>query len=153
MISIRRAELNDFEKVYNLILQVHKLHVKNRKDIYKDVDPLNKKIFEEELNNVCLVAEKDDEIVGVCMANEKDFQNSYLMKGRKILNISEICVDEEMQRQGIGTMLYNEVVNYAKCNNFDSVELMVWGFNKEAIEFYKNIGMDIKNIKFEKKIK
>ena len=29
---------------------------------------------------------------------------------------------------------------------------MVWEFNENAIKFYKNLGMSIKNLKFEQKI-
>ena len=34
-----------------------------------------------------------------------------------------------------------------------NIELMVWGFNENAINFYKNLGMNIKNLRFEQKIK
>ena len=49
-------------------------------------------------------------------------------------------------------MLYNETIKIAKNIKANSIELMVWKFNEEAINFYKNLGMEIKNIRFEKKI-
>ena len=39
-----------------------------------------------------------------------------------------------------------------KEKNIDNIELMVWGFNENAIKFYKNLGMSIKNLRFELKI-
>lgn len=40
-----------------------------------------------------------------------------------------------------------------KEKNIDNIELVVWGFNENAIKFYENLGMSIKNLKFEQKIK
>lgn len=75
------------------------------------------------------------------------------MKDREILNISDICVDKDERRKGIGKKLYSQVLQIGKEKNMDSIELMVWGFNKNAIKFYEKIGMNIKNLRFEQKIK
>ena len=45
------------------------------------------------------------------------------------------------------------MLQIGKEKNMDSIELMVWGFNKNAIKFYEKIGMNIKNLRFEQKIK
>ena len=75
------------------------------------------------------------------------------MKDREILYISDICVDKDERRKGIGKKLYSKVLQIGKEKNMDSIELMVWGFNKNAIKFYEKIGMNIKNLRFEQKIK
>ena len=49
-------------------------------------------------------------------------------------------------------MLYEETVKKAKTIKADSIELVVWGFNENAINFYKSLGMEIKNVRFEKKL-
>ena len=155
-IIIRKAEIEDFNKVHRLIMQVHKLHVKERTDIYKDVDPMNFEEFKNELsnsNNIYLVAQLENKIVGICFSQIKEISNNRIMKDRKILNIGDICVDEKYQRNGIGKKLYNQIVQIAKEKNIHNVELMVWNFNKNAIKFYENLGMNVKNLKFEQKIK
>ena len=155
-IIIRKAEIEDFNKVHRLIMQVHKLHVKERTDIYKDVDPMNFEEFKNELsnsNNIYLVAQLENKIVGICFSQIKEISNNRIMKDRKILNIRDICVDEKYQRNGIGKKLYNQIVQIAKEKNIHNVELMVWNFNKNAIKFYENLGMNVKNLKFEQKIK
>ena len=155
-IIIRKAEIEDFNKVHRLIMQVHKLHVKERTDIYKDVDPMNFEEFKNELsnsNNIYLVAQSENKIVGICFSQIKEISNNRIMKDRKILNIGDICVDEKYQRNGIGKKLYNQIVQIAKEKNIHNVELMVWNFNKNAIRFYGNLGMNVKNLKFEQKIK
>lgn len=154
-VVIRKAEANDFQGIHKLIMQVHKLHVIERKDIYKDVDSINFDEFKTELsnsNNVYLVAELENEIVGICFSQIKEISNNKIMNDRKILHIENICVDENYQKRGIGKKLYKEIVQIAKERNINSVELMVWGFNKNAIKFYENLGMSVKNLRFEEKI-
>ena len=147
-IIIRKAKLNDFQGVHKLIMQVHKLHVSKRDDIYRDVDPMNFEEFKTELsnsNNIYLIAELENKIVGICFSQIKEILNNKIMKDRRLLHIEDICVDENYQKKGIGKKLYNQIVQLAKEKNIDNIELMVWGFNENAIKFYKNLGMNIKN--------
>lgn len=126
-----------------------------RKMIYKDVDPMNYDEFKTELsnsNNIYLVAELENEIVGICFSNIKEISNNKIMKDRKFLHIENICIDEKHQKKGIGKKLYNQIIQLAKEKNIKNIELMVWEFNENAIKFYKNLGMSIKNLKFEQKI-
>ena len=151
-IIIRKPETVDFKGVHKLMMQVHKLHVNERNDIYKDVDPINFDEFKNELsnsNNIYLIAEFKNEIVGICFSQIKEISNNKIMKDRKILNIENICVDKNYQKKGIGKKLYEQLVQLAKERNIDNIELLVWGFNENAINFYKNLGMNIKNLRFE----
>ena len=45
--------------------------------------------------------------------------------------------------------LYEYLVNKAKSDNVDSIELNVWAFNKLALNFYESLGMTVKNMKLE----
>ena len=74
------------------------------------------------------------------------------MKKRRILNIKEISVKKGEQRQGIGKKLYNEITKLVKKQDIDSIELLVWRFNREAIKFYESLNMKVKNIRFEQKL-
>ena len=126
-----------------------------RKMIYKDVDHMNYDEFKTELsnsNNIYLVAELENEIVGICFSNIKEISNNKIMKDRKFLHIENICIDKKHQKKGIGKKLYNQIIQLAKEKNIKNIELMVWEFNENAIKFYKNLGMSIKNLKFEQKI-
>ena len=154
-IIIRKAKIDDFMQVHKLVMQVHKEHVKAREDIYRNSNPLDIDMFKEEstdINNVYLVAEQDNRIIGICFSKIKEINNNKIMKDRKILHIEDICVDKSKQRTGIGTLLYQEILKIAKEQKVNSVELMVWSFNNNAIKFYENLGMNVKNLKFEYKI-
>lgn len=154
-IIIRKAKREDFCEIHKIVMQVHQLHVQERGDIYKDVDCLSIESFIEELANDCniyLVAEFKNQIIGICFSEIKEISNNKIMKNRKILHINNICVDENNRRNGIGKKLYKKTMEIAKEMDVDAIELMVWGFNENAINFYKNLGMNIKNVRFEQKI-
>ena len=57
-----------------------------------------------------------------------------------------------IEKKEFGKRLYEEMLKYAKEQKVDSIELIVWGFNKNAINFYENLGMNLKNLRFEQKI-
>lgn len=155
-VIIRKARKEDFRQVHELITQVHSLHVKERSDIYKDINPLCIESFIEKLSkdtNIYLVAVVENKIIGFCFSQIKEISNNEIMKDRKILHIEDICVDENNRKNGIGKKLYNKIIELAKEINIDSIELMVWGFNKNAIKFYESLGMNIKNLRFEQKVK
>ena len=154
-IIIRKAGIDDFEQIHRIVMQVHNLHLKNRRDIYKDVNPLTIDEFKEDItsdNKLYLVAESNENVVGICFSTIKIITDNRILNDKKIVYIENICVDVNERKKGIGKMLYNETIKIAKNIKANSIELMVWKFNEEAINFYKNLGMEIKNISFEKKI-
>lgn len=154
-IIIRKAGIDDFEQIHRIVMQVHNLHLKNRRDIYKDVNPLTIDEFKEDItsdNKLYLVAESNENVVGICFSTIKIITDNRILNDKKIVYIENICVDVNERKKGIGKMLYNETIKIAKNIKANSIELMVWKFNEEAINFYKNLGMEIKNIRFEKKL-
>ena len=154
-IIIRKAGIDDFEQIHRIVMQVHNLHLKNRRDIYKDVNPLTIDEFKEDItsdNKLYLVAESNENVVGICFSTIKIITDNRILNDKKIVYSENICVDVNERKKGIGKMLYNETIKIAKNIKANSIELMVWKFNEEAINFYKNLGMEIKNIRFEKKI-
>lgn len=46
-------------------------------------------------------------------------------------------------------MLFNYLLDKAKKNQVDAIELNVWAFNEKAIKFYQSLGMTVKNMKME----
>ena len=163
-IIIRKAKISDFQGIHNLIMQVHKLHVNDVAleraiNIGREIKRADIVVYHtaaacasNDQGNIYLIAELENEIVGICFSQIKEISNNKIMKNRKILHIENICVDENHQKKGIGKKLYKQIVQLAKEKNIDNIELMVWGFNENAIKFYKNLGMNIKNLKFEQKI-
>ena len=62
-------------------------------------------------------------------------------------NIIGIAVDNNYQKKGIGSLLLQKVIEEAKLNNIKSLSLEVDEKNEKAINFYKNKGFEVTNIR------
>lgn len=154
--SIRKMTLEDYDQAKDLVYQVHELHYKNRPDIYNDGNPLPFAYFETQVkkeDGFNYVYEENQKICGLIIASKNTTRNIPISKKRTIYFIEDIVVDKKSRRKGIGKKLYNYLKQKAEEDNADSVELNVWAFNENALEFYKSLGMTMKNIKLESCLK
>ena len=71
----------------------------------------------------------------------------------KTLYIDDLCIDENYRGNGIGTKLYENTLKYAKEIGCYNLTLNVWYDNKNALNFYKKIGLTPQKIEMEKIIK
>lgn len=134
---------------------MHLYHVKNRPDIYKET---RKTIYRSYFNELLkdedleiLVITVDDKIVGYAILRYVDLKNIDLLKDKYFAYIDEICIREGFRRQGLGKILFEYIYTSVKNKGVDTLELGVWSFNINALEFYKAMGMVEKNIRMEKK--
>ena len=65
---------------------------------------------------------------------------------REVAEIHEIFVDPDFRGRGIGTALINRAIEYAKKRGRCIMELWVGVENKGAIEFYKKLGFEEKEV-------
>lgn len=155
--SIRKIRLDDYEQIKALEIQVHRQHQKARPDVFKKDESgvLNYEYFLQILNSkkyygfVCV---QDGKIVGELFAFLKTGSPAPFMKNRKVMFVESIAVDSNFRRSGIGTKLMNHLKNFAKKQGFEAIELNVWAFNNQAIDFYKSLGMNLKTTVFETKL-
>ena len=133
---IRNAKINDINQIIPLMLQVSEMHYSERKDIFKE-----KGVEKIKLENI-LVAEENNNIVGVVIFKIKIVREHINLIDRKVIWINELVVDEKLRGKGIGTKLFNETKKYAKNNKCDAVELNCWEFNEKALRFYERCGMN-----------
>ena len=150
---IRKVEVKDYQELVKLVYQVHKLHCEHRPDIYLDGNPLPRNYFENMLNDensLNIVFEEDERVIGLLMASMKRNNAIPIARERITYFIDDIVVDSNHRRKGIGRSLYEYLVNKAKNDNADAIELNVWAFNNAALKFYESLGMSVKNMKLEK---
>ena len=79
-------------------------------------------------------------------------KNNRKMRYRKILEISNLGVEEKYRNKGIGTELLNFIKNKAIENNCTDLYLTVNEENKNAIKLYEKFGFRIKNIAYSMQI-
>ena len=85
-----------------------------------------------------VVAEENDEIIGIAI-----FFPYYSTWKGKCIYLEDIVVTEKMRGKGVGKLLFDEVVSFAK--NYKAKRLMwqVLDWNKPAINFYKKLNADL----------
>ena len=151
---IRLANEKDIEQINNLLYQVHKVHSDARPDLFKAG---GKKYTDEELKEIIkdkekpiFVYEADGKIEGYAFCILIDNTNENSLCDYKSIYIDDLCVDENCRGKGIGKILFDYVLEYAKKIGCYNLTLNVWEGNDSAMRFYKNIGLKIQKIGMEK---
>lgn len=68
-------------------------------------------------------------------------------KQRENIYIVSTAVSAKSRGQGIGTLLFKELENYAKIRSVKRIELEVFSKNTGAIKLYKRLGYEIEGVK------
>lgn len=145
---IRKANIDDIPRLLELLLDINKIHVEGRSDIfnpnvtkfsYDDLKDIieNNKLF----INVYTI---DNLVIGYLMA-EIQLIESNLLKNRKIYFIHDFCIDSKYRHHGIGKELFKYSKEESINLNCDSIELNVWSFNDSAIKFYESLGFKVRS--------
>ncbi|WP_202127811.1 GNAT family N-acetyltransferase [Clostridium sp. C2-6-12] len=151
---IRKANSNDYMEVCKLTIEVHKLHLKNRPDVYLDIEnPLETNHFYDLLNSdntkLFVVENKDNkELVAYSIIQVMNTKSPIYIP-KRFIYIDDFCVKSNYKRNGIGRLLFNYIIDYSKSEKATSLQLNVWEFNQEAIKFYENMGMSTRNRRME----
>ncbi|SRR5690606_28604266 len=83
------------------------------------------------------VAEKEGQIVGLSLY----YIRYSTWKGRR-LYLEDIIVTEHERGKGIGKLLFDQTVTYAKEKNYSGMMWQVLDWNEPAIHFYKKYNAD-----------
>lgn len=59
----------------------------------------------------------------------------------RVMIIDELAVDQRWRRHGIGRLLMDHAIDWARSRDAQSVDLRVYEFNAGAIAFYESMGM------------
>ena len=138
-IKIRPGKVKDLPEVVKMI--------KELADYEKSLDQV--KITEEILEKDgfgshpyfwLLIAEKNGEIAGLAFY----FIRYSTWKG-KTLYLEDFIVKNEYRRQGIGTLIFEELQNIVRDEDLSGIVWQVLAWNNLAIEFYKKLGATISN--------
>lgn len=149
--KIRQAKIEDKNDLIEILIQVQELHCKNREDIFKKVtkQEVESEVIEVEDRKMIVAANDKDKVCGLVIFRIKEVENHINLENAKILYVGKIVVDKKCQRQGVGTLLIQEINKIARKLNCNRIELSCWSFNKEAIEFYKAQGMKVQRLNME----
>lgn len=147
MIIIRKASIEDYTHLCPIYEELDNLHLKNHPEIFRT--PLNcsrkKSDIEtiiENPNRELFIAEINSEIVGFVECFIAKSHPHPVIKEREWVQLDNIAVKNEYQNKKIGNLLLERAKEWAKEKNLNRIELTVYSFNTNTINFYEKKGFN-----------
>ena len=138
-VTIRYAKLEDCERMLELIKELA-LYEKAPEEVTVTLDEFKDAGFGNNLVWKTFVAEIDEKIEGFALY----YTRYSTWKGCR-LYLEDFIVTEKMRGQGIGKLLFEEVLKEAKNNNYSGVVWQVLDWNQPAINFYNKYNAQIED--------
>ena len=136
--TIRRAEEKDIKILLDLYLLGYKGLEEYSYTHPDDVQAYLNWLFRRDVAGIWL-AEEDSKVVGFIASDGNWFSKR---EGKVVGAIHELVVLPEYRNRGIGRALVQKALEYFKSRGLDMAELWVGDENKQAIDFYKNLGFE-----------
>lgn len=143
---IRRAEEKDIPGIGKLLLQVCMVHHRGRPDLFRAG---GRKYTDEELRGILCDADRPvfvavdetETVLGYAFCVFQRHKGESAFTDIQTLYIDDLCVEEMLRGEHIGTELYQFVLEYARKSGCYNVTLNVWNENKTAMKFYEKCGL------------
>lgn len=147
MSTIRKALIADIPRIIELLHQVDMVHHRLRPDLFKPhTTKYSRQQLEELLSDPArpvFVCDEGGEVTGYAFCQLCEVQGDRLLVDCKTLYIDDICVDEQARGRHVGKALFVFVRDYAQSVGCHNITLNVWTGNLPAIQFYRNMGMQV----------
>ena len=144
--QIRRAEQKDLNGINKLLYQVLMVHHNGRPDLFQaNVKKYNDQqlldIIADDERPIFVGVDKEDHVMGYAFCVFEHHTNDNVLTPIKTLYIDDLCVDETMRGQHVGSKIYEHVLAFAKESGCYNVTLNVWECNPSARKFYEAMGL------------
>lgn len=144
--KIRRAKQSDLDGINRLLYQVAGVHHNGRPDLFKgnakkynDVQLLA--IIADDERPVFVGVDEKDRVMGYAFCMFELHKNDEVLTPIRTLYIDDLCVDENIRGQHVGSRIYNYVLDFARDSGCYHVTLNVWECNPSARKFYDAMGL------------
>ncbi len=97
-------------------------------------------------HSVCFLAEMDGEIVGYLVGYAMDATS---LRPVKLAELESMFVRKEFRSQGVGGALANEFTKWSKQEGAQRISVTAYAANVGAVEFYKRLGFEPRNLSLE----
>lgn len=134
----------DFELVAKLNKYIHDLHANLYPEYIKEYNFEEIKSFfqgvidKEEFT--FLVLEENEQFLGYAWIELRTYPENAFKKAYKSIYVHQISISESQRNQGYGSKLIDEIIDIAKGNDINKIELDYWFDNEIAKKFYKKNG-------------
>jgi len=146
MIKIRKADVDDWEKMRELLKKI----VNEVPPVALELEPLIMKSkewiaqFPTQEQGYFVIAEINNKIVGFCYLAVPKFYKPVAYIG--------IAVEKEYRKKEIGSQLFYHVVEWASSQHLDYIIADVWSWNFKSLKFFEKLGF-IEKTKFKDKFR
>lgn len=135
--TIRQAGPKDMPQVLELIKELATFE-KEPDAVIITAEDLVKDGFGDKPLFTCFVAEVKGSIEGMALI----YYRYSTWKGRTV-HLEDLVVRQEMRGTGLGSALYNKVIDYSREQGVKRTEWVVLDWNTPAIDFYKRSGATV----------
>jgi len=143
--KIRVAKKTDIPDLLRLLRQISQMHHDGRPDLFKpDAEKYSASDLERMLKDKSrpiFVAVREKKVVGYIFCILKRLENNNIMTDIPTLHIDDLCVDETVRGEGIGTQLLEHAKCFAKECGCYNLTLNVWALNENGMRFYEKCGL------------
>jgi len=152
---IRRANTGDMPGINKLLEQVLMVHHNGRSDLFKNgtrkyTDEELVEILQDDSRPIFVAVNEENTVLGYAFCVFQQHLNNNILTDVKTLYIDDLCVDENLRGKGIGKVIYEYVVDYARQQECYNVTLNVWSCNPAAMKFYEKCGLVPQKVGMEK---
>ena len=130
MIEIREAEPGDENVILKMIRELA-VYEKEPNAVTNTEKELAVHLFEEKICSALVAIEKK-EVIGFAL-----FYTAYSTWKGKCIYLEDFYVKEDKRRSGVGTKLFQSVIDIATDSKAHRMEWQVYDWNQNAINFYK----------------
>jgi len=144
-IKIREAIINDHMDLCEVYVELDEYHRINHPELFiKPADYARAEEYISEIihddNKTLFIAEVDSKIIGFAECYILKSSKFPVLKKREWVQLDNIAVKSDYKNYNIGSLLLEEVIQWAKFKQVNRIELKVYSFNKNAIQFYSKKG-------------
>jgi ribosomal protein S18 acetylase RimI-like enzyme len=150
MIKIRPATIEDISDLQRLNRELFKDNVRYMPDLDLSWPDEKGKVYFIELvsdpKSLCLIAEDGAIKVGYLAGGPKEVDYSL----SKYAELQNMCVTDGYRSQGVGALLIDKFLEWAKDNKYDKAFMNAYLKNEGALSFYKKHGFEATDANLEK---
>lgn len=152
--KIRRAQEKDMPRIDELLTQVNLVHHRGRPDLFrygtrKYTDEELRALLKDEGRPIFVAVDEEDRVLGYAFCVFQQHIGHNILTDIKTLYIDDLCVDETLRGQHIGSALYDAVLDFARESGCYNVTLNVWSCNPAAMRFYESRGLKPQKVGME----
>ena len=100
--------------------------------------------------SIAVAETKGGEIAGFINSFVRKVRNHPILRDQDLYHVEDLCVLERFRGNRIGKALMEQAERDAKARGCLLLELGVYAFNRNAVEFYRSLGMEFQTYRMQK---